>query len=130
MINNVLNRRKFIIFNIYQYYVRSLSIAKTKQLLIDDYNQILNQQDLDLYLSIFDQIQVLEKTVVKFLTATWRWDRINNLHKAVLIVGAFEIINNIADKPVIINEMLNFIHIYDPEDLFQFINKILDKIST
>ena len=125
----VLKARKELIFLLYRHFVVAQTILTTKQMFIDWCQANASEQYQTHYLKLFDQLHDLQKLVEQHLDPSWTWSRINNLYKAVLIVGCFEITNIRIDKAVVIDQMLNFIHKYDADNYSEFINSVLDKID-
>jgi transcription antitermination factor NusB len=68
------------------------------------------------------------KLISKYLKTGWTFERLSFLEKAVLLVGACELLDFDRDKRVVINESILFCKKYCDQDSYRFINGILTKI--
>ncbi len=125
----LLKNRKTLIFYLYKHYVMNEDSMKTKQVFLDNDDKVFAKIYINQYLKLFDHLDDLERTIQTYLSAEWTWERLNNLYKAALVVGCFEIMYLGIDKAIIIDQILNFIHIYDVEDNSNFVHSVLDHIS-
>lgn len=73
----------------------------------------------------------LEKidTVIEAKLKDWDYDRIGKVDKAILRLGAYEMLYNDTDRAVIINEALNIAKLLCADESIKFINGLLDKIK-
>ena len=81
-------------------------------------------KDLENLMSKYDE---LKSTIKRFLIKTWTWSRVLPLERAILIVGAYELLS--IEKGIVINEMVIYSKEYLLGDKYKFINGILQKIS-
>lgn len=59
----------------------------------------------------------------------WDYDRIGKVDKAILRLGAYELLYTDTDRPVIINEALNIAKELCADESPKFINGVLDKMK-
>lgn len=64
----------------------------------------------------------------KYLKPGWKFNRLSNYHKSVLIYGVYEIYYKKLSKAIVINESLEILKLYSEDTNFSYINSILDKI--
>lgn len=85
-----------------------------------------------------EQIQVIEKiarnypklrnVIMKFVRKDWKWTRLQPLVRAILIVGAYEMIGR--DSASTINGMVMITKAFVPDNKsYKFVNAILDKVG-
>lgn len=69
----------------------------------------------------------IDETIKKFLKG-WDFSELNIIEKGILRIGAYELINNLNDRAVIINEAVRLAKIYADPKAASLINGVLDKI--
>ncbi|ALX70750.1 transcription antitermination factor NusB [Spiroplasma turonicum] len=122
-------RRKNTIQILYRYFILECK-TNIKQEAIDGF-QLLNEYDEQFENYIFkisDEIDNLINICESNLDETWKWKRIPNIIKAILVNAVYEITNNITPKAIVINESIELTRSYLPSWETSFINAILDKI--
>ena len=83
----------------------------------------------ELILGSLRQEEKNSKIIEKYLTNN-NLQKVDRMNMAVLLLGAFEILNDKETSPgIFINEYVNVAKKYCPNDSHGFINSILDKIS-
>ena len=118
----ILLSRKQRIFFIYQRYFTDKNTA----IQIDNPTlPVLDQQEKQ---SIIQHLASLEKKIIPNIKTTWSWKRINKLHKAVLVNAVYEFYILKIDKPIIIDQAVEFIKKFDADKKYPWINSILDQI--
>ena len=84
---------------------------------------------LENYCLVFSYIPLLKTVINKFLKATWTFDRLDNIHKAILIVSAYEIMVMKLEKAISINEAMNIAKLFSTDDNYFYINSVLDQLK-
>ncbi|QBQ07703.1 transcription antitermination protein NusB [Spiroplasma gladiatoris] len=115
---------------LYKLSILNEDIDKIKQEVLD--NSQFDKLDDDLInyiLKILDQYETIKQSILKLIPNNWSWERLPNIIKAILSVSAFEIINNINPKAVVINEAIEMVREFLPSWDTNFINGLLDKIN-
>ncbi|NOZ83265.1 MAG: transcription antitermination factor NusB [Epsilonproteobacteria bacterium] len=69
----------------------------------------------------------IDDKIKKFLKG-WDFSELNIIEKEILRIGAYELINNLNDRAVIINEAVRLAKIYADPKAASLINGVLDKI--
>ncbi|QGS51943.1 transcription antitermination factor NusB [Spiroplasma tabanidicola] len=105
-------------------------IDKIKQELLDNTQFEEINDDLSAYITnVLNQFDDLKQELKKYIPSNWSWERLPNMIKAILISSAFEIINNINPKGIVINESLDMVREFLPSWDTNFVNAILDKLN-
>ncbi len=84
---------------------------------------------LENYCLVFSYIPLLKTVINKFLKAKWTFDRLDNIHKAILIVSAYEIMVMKLEKAISINEAMNIAKLFSTDDNYFYINSVLDQLK-
>ncbi|ASP28258.1 transcription antitermination protein NusB [Spiroplasma corruscae] len=127
-INYLKKRRQNTIQLLYRYFLLEEK-TNIKQEVIDGFQLIDISVEFEEHaFKICDQLKELIELCENNLSENWKWKRIPNIIKAILINGAFEIKNNITPKTVVINESIDLSRSYLPSWETSFVNAILDKI--
>lgn len=94
-------------------------------------NKIQNKQRdfanalLDGVISKLEAIDTLIESQLK----EWDYDRIGKVDKAILRLGAYELMYTDTDRPIIMNEAINIAKELCSDEAPKFINGMLDKIK-
>ncbi len=117
-----------LIFTIYQHRLLHKNIIP----LVFDNFAIDDLSELDTYIvNLINLINANEdryiETISNYLT-NWRFDRLNYVDQAILLVSVSEIEAKTNDKAIIINEAITIAKQYCDEESFKYINGVLDKI--
>jgi N utilization substance protein B len=81
-----------------------------------------------LFAGTIEHLDRLDAEIEKHLKE-WRYDKIGKVEKAILRLGAYEILIAGTDRPIIINEAVNLAKELADEKSPQFINGVLDAIG-
>ncbi|AKX34138.1 transcription antitermination protein NusB [Spiroplasma litorale] len=128
-ITSLKKRRVLIIQILYRHFLMEQK-NNIKQEIVDGFQLEKNDQDIEEYsFNLIDQLENLIKICEDNLSDNWKWKRIPNIIKAILVNGVYEINNKITPKSVIINESINLSRSFLPSWDTSFINAILDKIQ-
>ncbi len=100
-------------------------------------NEILESKKIrnkqrDFALTLFDGVlkylDTIDKIVIKYLV-DWEFNRLGSLERAILRLGAYEILFTDLDSAVIINEAIEVAKAFATEQSPKFINGVLDAIA-
>lgn len=106
------------------------NIAKNKEAVYEE-NKIKNKQKEfadNLVSGVMENLSKIDALINSKLK-DWDYDRIGKVDKAILRLGAYEIVFTDTDKAVIINEALNMAKVLCADESPKFINGLLDKIN-
>ncbi|BDV03481.1 MAG: hypothetical protein HPPSJP_2020 [Candidatus Hepatoplasma scabrum] len=124
-----LNREQKIYF-IYKQFL----LAKSKDEMIEDLHQnfieynFSEQEEHDI-LKIIEDFDDLKAKVEKALPSDWKWTRINNLEKAILIYTVAEIVIFKQKKAIAIDNAIRYAKKYCDLKTYRLLNLILDKVE-
>lgn len=120
-------------------------IAIYQKLLIDIteeeiYNYLDNDKDLAndkddydycvmLINSIINNLEKYKAEVTKYLKKGWSIERLSKMELAILLVGCYELLETDQRKEVVINEAVELSKKYCDDDVYKFVNGILNKIK-
>lgn len=143
--------REGLLIFMYQYYIHMDIAAKNNKKLnikafvndkTTDLNTILiekfkskkaiNIADDELFVKVVSQLNKLDKyqaMVEQYLESGWSFARLSIIDKAILTIAVIEIVNTPKDKGIIINEAIELAKTYSEDDVYKFINRVLDQIS-
>ncbi|GIM27946.1 N utilization substance protein B [Clostridium polyendosporum] len=116
----------------YQMLMNKESAEEVIQSLIENYEEDLNELDLEyikrIITGIDEKKDELDATIEKYLV-NWKFNRIPKVNISILRMAIFEMLymNDIPEK-VSINEAIELAKIFSDEKSVSFINGILDKI--
>lgn len=75
------------------------------------------------------QLNIIDEKISQYLTKEWRLERLPKLVKAILRIGAYEVLNpSEVQVNMLIDNYLEIAKIFDHSGEVGFINSILDKI--
>ncbi len=120
--------REQIIFSIYYYYIMKLDNINFHQMFLDNSNFIINEKDIKEYEPIIEKISEYENIVSKYLTSDWKFYRLSNLEKAIMILSTYEILYLKIDFKIVINEAVEITKKYCNIQNYAYINKVLEQI--
>ena len=89
--------------------------------------EIDNTYVRDVVNGVLENIESIDKVISKYLE-NWDLDRLGKTDKAILRLGAYELIHYDTPKVVVINEAVELAKKYSDDKVFKFINAVLDKI--
>lgn len=90
-------------------------------------NMDLTSQELKMIKWIDLKYDALKFAIVSKLKKNWTWERLQPLERAILLVGALELM--FREKKIVINEMVEISKTYILGDKYKFINYILDQLD-
>jgi N utilization substance protein B len=122
--------RTAVVGLLYAYDLGNENIAKFSDEILEE-DKIRNKQR-DFSHSLFDgtieNLPVIDEEIEKHLT-DWDYDSIGRVEKAILRLGAYEILVAKTDRAIIINEAVELAKALADEKSPQFINGVLDAIG-
>jgi N utilization substance protein B len=122
--------RTAVVGLLYAYDLGNENIAKFSDEILEE-DKIRNKQR-DFSHSLFDgtieNLAMIDEEVEKHLT-DWDYDAIGRVEKAILRLGAYEILVAKTDRAIIINEAVELAKALADEKSPQFINGVLDAIG-
>jgi N utilization substance protein B len=122
--------RTAVVGLLYAYDLGNENIAKFSDEILEE-DKIRNKQR-DFSHSLFDgtieNLVQIDKEIEKHLT-DWDYDAIGRVEKAILRLGAYEILIAKTDRAIIINEAVELAKSLADEKSPQFINGVLDAIG-
>ncbi|TXE78871.1 transcription antitermination factor NusB [Campylobacter peloridis] len=96
-----------------------------------DEKKIRNEQrkfTLDLYNGINEKLSLIDKRINEYLKE-YKLEEVANIEKAILRLGAYEILFTQTQKAIIINEAIELAKEMAGDNAPKFINGVLDKIN-
>ena len=81
----------------------------------------------DVVNGVLENIESIDKVISKYLE-NWDLDRLGKTDKAILRLGAYELIHYDTPKVVVINEAVELAKKYSDDKVVKLINAVLDKI--
>ena len=123
-------QRESLVFLWYRFYIDQGDSDDLKKLFFDQFrnDQSYTEAFYQKYLPIFQCYREIEQKVSTKLNDKWTFQRLNNLHKAILIIAAYELTILKMPKQIVIREANNISDKYTPTNNFKFINGVLDQI--
>ncbi|KYJ86296.1 transcription antitermination factor NusB [Sulfurovum riftiae] len=122
--------RTAVVGLLYAYDLGNENIAKFSDEILEE-DKIRNKQR-DFSHSLFDgtieNLPMIDEEIEKHLT-DWDYDAIGRVEKAILRLGAYEILIAKTDRAIIINEAVELAKSLADEKSPQFINGVLDAIG-
>jgi N utilization substance protein B len=122
--------RKAVIGLLYAYDLGNKNIAKFSDEILEE-DKIRNKQrefSHNLFDGTIDNLSMIDKEVQKHLTE-WDYDSIGKVEKAILRLGAYEILIAKTDKAIIINEAVELAKELADDKSPKFINGVLDALD-
>ncbi len=127
MTKNKLNKRiKHMISNVnvlYRYFVTDKE-EKLEEI-IKNKTYIVNTKEIT---EIFNNIENIITIVDAFISSSWTFERLDNLHKAILVNGVYEIRYKKTDKILAINESIDIAKLFAIDGNYKYINAVLDNL--
>lgn len=81
----------------------------------------------DVVNGVLENIESIDNVITKYLD-NWDLDRLGKTDKAILRLGAFELMHYNTPKVVVINEAVELAKKYSDDKVVKLINAVLDKI--
>ena len=89
--------------------------------------EIDNTYVRDVVNGVLENLESIDSVVTKYLE-NWDLDRLGKTDKAILRLGAFELMHYDTPKVVVINEAVELAKKYSDDKVVKLINAVLDKI--
>lgn len=89
--------------------------------------EIDNTYVRDVVNGVLENMESIDKVISKYLE-NWDLDRLGKTDKAILRLGAYELIHYDTPKVVVINEAVELAKKYSDDKVVKLINAVLDKI--
>ena len=120
--------REKIMIILYQidFYVKD-NIPFDMEEVIKDNLEMDNKYVRDIVSGVLEKKDELDKIISKYLE-NWDLDRLGKTDKAILRLGAYEMLYYDTPKVVVINEAVELAKKYSDEKVVKLINAVLDKI--
>lgn len=122
--------REAVVSILYSFDLGNEAVNKSAEIIFED-KKIRNAQKTygqELLQGVLDSLESVDKIVLVALKERDMGD-IGSIEKAVLRLGAYEIIHNLADRAVIINEAVEIAKLLGAENSAKFVNGVLDSIN-
>ena len=122
--------RESVIGLLYANDIGNESIEKYLDDILED-KKIRNKQKefaLSLYNGVMQNLEKIDSEINKHLKE-WKLDLIGNVERAILRLGAYEILFSELDSAVVINEAIELSKTLASENAPKFINGVLDAIK-
>lgn len=114
---------------LYVYFLDGQSQKDFKQYIFEEEVISLNTEQCNILNDIIKYEYDLIAVINLQLKINWRFESLKAIEKAILILGAYEIIHTNIDKKIAINEAIIITKTYCPNDAYKYINGVLDKIN-
>lgn len=114
---------------LYVYFLDGQSQKDFKQYIFEEEGISLNTEQCNILNDIIKYEHDLITVINLQLKINWRFESLKAIEKAILILGAYEIIHTNIDKKIAINEAIIITKTYCPNDAYKYINGVLDKIN-
>ena len=122
--------RAAVIGLLYAYDLGNEEISKFFEDILEE-KKIRNKQrefSAKLFKGTIDNLKTIDEAIAKHLK-DWSFDELGKIEKAILRLGAYEILIDKNDKAVVINEAIELAKELADEKSHQFINGVLDAID-
>jgi len=122
--------RAAVIGLLYAYDLGNIEIGKFFEDILEE-KKIRNKQrefSAKLFKGTIENLETLDNEIKKHLKG-WDYDEIGRIEKAILRLGAYEILIDKNDRAIVINEAIELAKELADEKSHQFINGVLDAIG-
>ena len=122
--------RESVVTLLYAYDIGNSDIEKYLDEILED-KKIRNKQKefaLSLYNGVINNLEKIDEEINKHLKE-WKLDSIGNIERAILRLGAYEILFSSLDSAVVINEAIELSKTLAADTAPKFINGVLDAIK-
>lgn len=122
--------REAVVGLLYAYECGNTAIMQSAPHILQDRKIKNKQQDFALGLlgGVLERFETLSGEVAKHLKE-WDFDRLGQMEKNILRLGAYEMLYTQIDAPIIINEAIELAKIYGEDNAPKLVNAVLDAIS-
>jgi len=84
---------------------------------------------LNLFNGVMQNLEKIDEAIKNHLSKDWDFDRLDNVDKAILRLGVYEILFTDLPYQVAINECVEIAKLLSSENSTRFINGVLDRIA-
>ncbi|MEO1958552.1 MAG: transcription antitermination factor NusB [Nautiliaceae bacterium] len=84
---------------------------------------------LSLFNGVLENLEAIDKEIKNHLSKDWEFDRLDNVDKAILRLGVYEILFTDLPYQVAINEAVEIAKLLSNSTSTRFINGVLDRIA-
>ncbi len=122
--------RKAVVGLLYAYDLGNTNIAKFSDEILEE-DKIRNKQrdfSHDLFNGTIENLEIIDAEIQKHLT-DWDYKDIGKVEKAIMRLGAYEILIAKTDKAIIINEAVELAKELADDKSPKFINGVLDALG-
>jgi len=84
---------------------------------------------LNLFRGVLEHLEEIDDAIKNHLSKDWEFDRLDNVDKAILRLGVYEILFTDLPYQVAINESVEIAKLMSSENSTRFINGVLDRIA-
>ena len=99
---------------------------------VDDIKKVMKQKIYNVnpkkINDILKKLEIIIEIISKKLNDNWSFKRLDNLHKAILVVAVYDIKYRLIDKNLVINEIVEIAKMFSIDDNYKYINAVLDNI--
>ncbi len=126
-----LTNRENRIYFFYKIYLFSWNREESLKELNEKYFEYdFSTKEEEAILKLINVFNDIEERYKSLLPSDWKIERLDNLDKAILLNGVFEIITFNNKKEIVIDESVKYAKKYCSSKSYSLINGILDKIKT
>jgi N utilization substance protein B len=122
--------REAVVGLLYAQDIGNNNIAKFRDEILEE-KKIRNRQKefaVELYKGILDNMDAIDKSINRYLKE-WELEKIGTIERALLRLGAYELLYTKLDSAVIINEAIELAKKLGNETSSKFVNGVLDSIK-
>lgn len=119
--------RKTAMFSLYQYLLLKKDIREILEDLCEQPLAEIDPYILDCVIECLEQFEYYQACIEKNLNE-WSFSRLGYVEQAILLLATHEILDEKADRAVVINEAVEFAKEYCDEPSYRLINGVLDEI--
>jgi N utilization substance protein B len=84
---------------------------------------------LNLFNGVLSHLEEIDEAIKNHLSKDWEFDRLDNVDKAILRLGVYEILFSDLAYQVVINEAIEIAKLLSAANSTRFINGVLDRIA-
>ncbi|KAF0851451.1 MAG: transcription antiterminator NusB [Spiroplasma poulsonii] len=117
-----------IINLLYRHFILKHDVLTTKQEAYDFSQVVKTNVESEQIDNILQNLPTIIALINQYLKPGWKFERLSNYHKAVLVYGVYAIHYQGLAKAIVIDESLEILKLYSEDTDFSYINSILDQI--